>query len=270
MPRNSLIMGWFLPAPFLHEFRGPNKSHKGKSACINTRNPCRNRKQRIQGNENDGHMRIRGNHNHSNNHMWVKIMGTKEQQNENALGKVPTGQNLHFDKYVALMVWYYEDMPGAVNFIWFLTACSIQWGWWLPLFRFRPILWPRDLDFDLWPWKSIGIFSNRRCICVKIWWRYVNAFASYPWSPTRTNKQTVRPTYLPKCKFWHCILASNDTSRSNIQIQSIKTILKLPNQPPKGILLVETESHQLKWVVKKKKIMRWECWPKTNQALNKW
>ena len=62
-------------------------------------------------------------------------------------------QNLHFDKYVALMVWHYEDMHGAVRFIWLLTACSAQRGYRL-IFR------------DLWPWKTTGFCAKPGCICV--------------------------------------------------------------------------------------------------------
>ena len=42
----------------------------------------------------------------------------------------------------------------------------------------------------------------------EIWWRYVNAFEKYPWSSiqTTTHTQTVKQTYLPKCKFLQVII----------------------------------------------------------------
>ena len=59
-----------------------NKGQNWQSTRINTRKLIRNRKKIIQRNVDGGHTGTSGNYNHTNNRIWVRIIGTKKQWND--------------------------------------------------------------------------------------------------------------------------------------------------------------------------------------------
>ena len=56
--------------------------------CVNTGNSRRSRKQGIQGNENGSLMGSCGNRNNPNNHVWIRLLGTKEEGNYTNWGNI--------------------------------------------------------------------------------------------------------------------------------------------------------------------------------------